>query len=188
MPFSLFAHVRACFWESARSLRKTETLTITGLFLAIQIVLSSFGVLQLSDSLKISLAHLAMVPTAMLAGPIPAIMQGALSDILGFLLKPTGPYFPGFTISAALLGLVYGLFFYRTKANLWQLIAARLIVIVFINICLNTVFLAMLYGPSYYATLPVRAMKNIIQLPFDVVLLLAMTQLVCRLQPIVSRR
>ena len=57
-------------------------------------VLSSYGVIQLNDSLKISLAHLALAPTAMLFGPVAAALQGALSDILGFLLKPTGPYFP----------------------------------------------------------------------------------------------
>lgn len=171
------AFLRDQFVSSARCLRKTRTLTTVGVLLAIQVVLSSYGVIELSDSLKISLGHLPLAPTAILFGPVPAAIQGALGDILGFLLKPTGPYFPGFTLTVLLNGLIYGLFFYKTEQKLWQIVLARLIIIVFVNIVLNTLFLVMLYGPAKLATLPVRAVKNIIQLPFDCILLSA----VCRL-------
>ncbi|MBP3655885.1 MAG: folate family ECF transporter S component [Clostridia bacterium] len=171
---------------SLRSLRSTRTLTTAGLLLAIQMVLSSYGVIEVTDSLKISLAHLALAPTAILFGPVTAAMQGALSDILGFMLKPTGPYFPGFTLTALLGGLIYGMAFYKTKRSVWQIIAARLVIIVFVNVLLNTVFLVMLYGPSRLATLPLRAFKNIIQLPFDCLLLLAVSKAMrrIRLQPV----
>lgn len=112
------------FPESTHTLRRTQTLTTVGLFLAIQMVLSSYGTIQVNDSLKISLAHLALAPTAMLFGPVAAAIQGAMSDILGFLLKPTGPYFPGFTISAALGGVIYGLFLFESDRKLWQIVLA----------------------------------------------------------------
>ena len=183
---SFFPLLRRQVVDSARSLRRTQTLTTAGLLLAIQMVLSSYGVIEVSDSLKISLAHLALAPTAMFFGPVVAGMQGALSDILGFLLKPTGPYFPGFTLSALLGGVIYGFFFYQTGRKPWQIVAARLIIIVFVNIGLNTLFLTMLYGPSMMASLPVRAFKNVIQLPFDCVLLLALCRIMQRVpQPAV---
>lgn len=173
---SVFPFIRSQFSASFRALRQTRTITTSGLLLAIQMILSSYGVIEVTDSLKISLSHLALAPTAILFGPVAASIQGALSDILGFLLKPTGPYFPGFTLTALLGGLIYGLFLYKTEKRLWQIILSRLVIIVFVNICLNTVFLTMLYGPSRLATLPLRAFKNIIQLPIDCVLLSA----VCR--------
>ena len=92
--------LRSQFSDSLHSLSRTQTITTAGLLLAIQMVLSSYGVIEVSDSLKISLAHLAVAPTAILFGPVVAGLQGALSDLLGFLLKPSGPYFPGFTLSA----------------------------------------------------------------------------------------
>ena len=56
----------------------------------------------------------------------------------------------------------------------------------FVNIGLNTLFLTMLYGPSMMASLPVRAFKNVIQLPFDCVLLLALCRIMQRVpQPAV---
>lgn len=178
---SVFRFIRSQYSDSLRALSRTRTITTAGLLLAIQMVLSSYGVIEVSDSLKISLAHLALAPTAMLFGPVVAGIQGALSDILGFLLKPTGPYFPGFTLSALLLGLIYGMLLYKTRRTAWQIIAARVIVCVFVNICLNTVFLTMLYGPSRLATLPARALKNIIQLPIDCLLLSAVCRMVSRI-------
>lgn len=178
---SVFSALWAKFPASLRALRRTQTLTTAGVLLAIQMLLSSFGVIQLGDSLKISLGHLALAPTAMLFGPVVAALQGALSDILGFLLKPTGPYFPGFTISAALGGLIYGCLLYKTERNLWQIVLARVIIVVFVNVCLNTLFLSMLYGPSQLALLPVRAMKNALQLPIDCLLLSAVCRVVQRL-------
>ena len=150
---SWFPFVLRQFADSAASLRRTRTLTTVGVLLAIQMVLSSYGVIEVNDSLKISLAHLALAPTAMFFGPVVAGMQGALSDILGFMLKPSGPYFPGFTISAMLLGVFYGIALYRTERRLWQIIAVRVAVMVIINIGLNTLFLTMLYGPSMMASL-----------------------------------
>ena len=177
----VFSRFLKKFPDSARTLRRTQTLTTVGLFLAIQMVLSSYGVIQLNDSLKISLAHLALAPTAMLFGPVAAALQGALSDILGFLLKPTGPYFPGFTISAALGGVIYGAFLFESDRKLWQIVLARAVIMVFVNIALNTFFLTMLYGPSQAAMLPVRALKNAMQFPIDCLLLTAVCRTVQRI-------
>ena len=173
---SVFSRLLRKFPESAHTLRRTQTLTTVGLFLAIQMVLSSYGTIQVNDSLKISLAHLALAPTAMLFGPVAAALQGAMSDILGFLLKPTGPYFPGFTISAALGGVIYGLFFFESDRKL-----ARAVIMVLVNIMLNTLFLTMLYGPSQTALLPVRALKNAMQFPIDCLLLTAVCRTVQRI-------
>ena len=178
---SVFSLIHSQFADSFRALKRTRTITNAGLLLAIQMVLSSYGVIEVTDSLKISLAHLAIAPTAILFGPVVAGIQGALSDVLGFMLKPTGPYFPGFTLTAALLGVIYGMLLYKTRRTTWQIIAARIIVCVFVNIGLNTVFLTMLYGPSRLATLPLRAFKNVIQLPIDCLLLGAVSRAVRRI-------
>ena len=178
---SMFSFIRSQFSDSFRALSRTRTVTTAGLLLAIQMVLSSYGVIEVTDSLKISLAHLAVAPTAILFGPVVAGIQGALSDLLGFMLRPSGPYFPGFTLTAALLGVIYGILLYKTRRTTWQIILARVIVCLFVNIALNTVFLTMLYGPSRLATLPIRIVKNLIQLPIDCLLLGAVSRAVNRI-------
>ena len=56
---SVFSHLKKQFLSSAHALRCTRTLSTAGILLAIQMVLSSYGVIEVNDSLKISLAHLA---------------------------------------------------------------------------------------------------------------------------------
>ena len=178
---SLIGFIGDQFASSFRALKKTRTLTTTGLLLAVQIVLGSYGTIEVTDSLKISLSHLALAPTAIFFGPVVASMQGALSDIVGYLIKPTGPYFPGFTLATLLLGLIYGLSLYRTKHTVPRIVITRVVVMVLVNLLLNTVCLVMLYGPSRLATFPVRAAKNLVQLPFDCILLYSVCNIVKRL-------
>lgn len=59
---SVFSRLLRKFPESAHTLRRTQTLTTVGLFLAIQMVLSSYGTIQVNDSLKISLAAFGACP------------------------------------------------------------------------------------------------------------------------------
>ena len=169
------------FSSSFHALQKTRTLTTTSIFLAAQVVLGSYGTIEVTDSLKISLSHLALAPTAIFFGPVVAAMQGALSDIVGYLIKPTGPYFPGFTLATLLLGLIYGISLYKTTHTLPRIIVTRVIVMILVNLLLNTVCLVLLYGPSRMATFPIRAAKNIVQLPFDCILLYSMCKLIKRL-------
>mgnify|MGYP002564341901 CR=1 FL=1 len=169
--------------EQIEQARKLDLLSYLQQYEPHELVKVASGVYSTrsNDSLKISLAHLALAPTAMLFGPVAAALQGALSDILGFLLKPTGPYFPGFTISAALGGVIYGAFLFESDRRLWQIVLARAAIMVFVNIALNTFFLTMLYGPSQAAMLPVRALKNAMQFPIDCLLLTAVCRTVQRI-------
>ena len=173
--------LRLLFSDSARQLRRTQAIALTGVLLAAQIALSSYGSIRLTDSLWISLGHLAIAPTAMLFGPVVAGAQGALSDIISYVLRPSGPYFPGFTLSALLGGAFYGVAFYNAETTALRIVLARLAVVVVLNILLKTVFLTMLYGPSRIATMPARALKSLIQWPVDCVLLLFVCRLVQRI-------
>lgn len=180
MPILSF--VRAQYADSLKSLKSTQTVALAGMMLAIQMALSSLGTVYINDSLRISLGHLALAPTSMLFGPVVAGAQAALCDILSFIIRPTGPYFPGFTISALLSGLIYGMAFYKTRCTTAQIILARVLVVLLLNILLNTAFLMMLYGSSRLITMPARALKSIIQLPFDCVLLIAVCKFTRRLR------
>lgn len=181
MKTSYPSFLRGQFASSASGLRRTQTIALTGVLLAVQMALSSYGSLRLSENLWISLGHLALAPTAMLFGPVVAAAQGALCDILSFLIRPSGPYFPGFTLSALLSGVIYGVALYKTEGRLWQVVLSRAAIVLLLNILLNTLFLAMLYGPAQWAAMPARAVKSCLQFPVDCLLLVVVLRIVRRI-------
>ena len=95
---------------------------------------------------------------------------GRVLDILKLILKPSGAYFPGFTLSAVLGGLIYGFAFYRKPVSVKRVFVANLIVKVFDNIILNSLWLHIMYGKALAALLPARIVSNAVMLPIDTAL------------------
>jgi ECF transporter S component (folate family) len=96
---------------------------------------------------------------AYLFGPAVGGIFGAALDVIKYLIKPDGAFFPGFTVSAALGGMIYGALLYKKKVSLPRVFAAQLLVKVFVNILLNTLWLNMLYGKAFFVLLPSFTVK-----------------------------
>ena len=92
----VFSRFLKKFPDSAAPLRRTQTLTTVGLFLAIQMsALSSYGVIQLNDSLEnFAGAHWRFWPTAMLFGPVAAAASGRAERYSGLSAQADGAGFP----------------------------------------------------------------------------------------------
>ncbi len=75
-----------------------------------------------------------------------------LADILGAFIFPVGPYFPGFTVTAALTGLMYGLLLHK-KQSMLNIVIAVAIQQWVLSLLLNTFWLKVLYGMPYLPTL-----------------------------------
>lgn len=160
------------FKESLNGLRFTRTLSACAMLLAVQVLLDYIGSFTLGPAIRISFGFLAVAMTAHLFGPVPAMANAALCDIILCILKPIGPYHPGFTLSAALSGLIYGLFFYRRQITAGRVALAKLLVDLCINLLLNTLWLYQIQGKAFMVLMPPRAIKNMLQLPLDVALLM----------------
>ncbi len=175
-------HLPLCvsFQRSAAALRRTQTLALTGILIAMQLALSSVAV-YVTANVRVTFGFLTIAATATLFGPVVALVHGALADVLACFLFPAGPYFPGYTLSAMLVGLVYGLFFYRREVRLWHVLAAQLIVDLLCHVLLNTLWLSVTGGGAMLALLPLRLMKNALCYPINCALLYFLRRLLRRL-------
>lgn len=159
------------FLESMRGLKETRKLVYCALLVALHTALNALAAIQIGDTIRISFGYLSVAANAVLLGPFPAMIGAMISDLLGCIIKPTGAFFPGFTISAGLGGLIYGVILYKREMCLWRVLLAKMLIDVCVNILLNTLWLKMLYGNGYFVMLPLRAFKNLLQYPVDVLLL-----------------
>ena len=71
--------------DSASELKKISTLTVSGLFIALAIVLRNLTI-NISADLRINFAFLGVMIIAMLYGPVVSIMANASVDIIGYFL------------------------------------------------------------------------------------------------------
>jgi len=93
----------------------TETLVrvglLTALSLVLKIVLEVYVPLAGIPSLRINFTSVPIMISGIICGPFAGFATGALSDLLGFAIKPAGPYFPGFTLTSALTGFIPGVIY-----------------------------------------------------------------------------
>ena len=158
----------------------TKTLTLTALLAALEIVLSRFLSISAWNT-KIGFAFVPVVLAALLLGPLQAGIVAALADFLGALLFPVGPYFPGFTLTAFLMGLCYGLFLYKKQSFLRILLAVAVHQLA-LSLLLNTLWISMLYGSPYAALLVSRLPQCALLTAVQLVVIQALVRLLPRLK------
>lgn len=173
-----------------------KLLTTTALLIALEIVLSRFCSINTSGW-KIGFSFVPVVVAAVMYGPTVAAIVYALSDFLGAILFPIGPYFPGFTVSAALMGFVYGLFLYRREekpehivtigdAALFRgkvsffahILPPVLINNLFFGLVVNTSWVSVLYSKkSYFGWFLYRLPEYALMIPVSLLLIPALIKL-----------
>ena len=167
------------FADSFEELKNLRTLVVTALLIAIAVVLGFFSV-QLTENLKIGFSFIANELTAMLFGPVVGGIMGGIADIIKYLLKPTGPFFFGFTFNAILGAVIYGVMLYKKPISFKRILASKIVVAIVVNVFLNTYWLSMLYGNAFMAILPPRLIKQIIMVPIQSIMLYAVVEVLAK--------
>lgn len=117
-----------------------RTLAALSMLTALQVVLSRFLSIQ-TPVCKIGLGFIPVMFAGALFGPLGGGLVGGLSDVLGAILFPSGSYFPGYTLTAILAGVIYGLFFGKSH-NYLRILIAYLLTTVLNTLLLNSFFIA----------------------------------------------
>lgn len=176
------------FSDSAKELKHVRTLTVTGIMIALALVLKLFTI-NLGGDLKIGLGFIPICVIAMLYGPVVCSMSALAIDFLGFFVENNAgqAYYPPIALVAILGGIVYGIFLYRKNVKLINIICAKSIVNIFLNLGLNSYFVytgfvnrsfdifnsSDLKAIFTWMVVKGRVAKNIIALPLEVIALIA---------------
>ena len=131
------------FVRSLKELKSTRCLALTALLISINIALDLMGLqIKLPPNLRIGFGFLCNAAIGMLFGPAVGMTAGVCTDVLGYFAGnlTMGAYFPGFTLTAVVGGLLWGLWLYPRKLSVGRAIGAKLCVNVICNIGLNTLW------------------------------------------------
>ena len=174
-------------------------LTTSSILIALGVVLSLFRI-PLSTVTEITLTGLPIAAGGYLFGPWIGMLIGALIDVCGFFVAPKGPFFPGFTVSTALIGMMYGLFLYTklwdtndsrqgvlragAKGLVLRIVVAHLLKTVLISLLLNCFWLSVFYGMTFKVVFLASVPKEVINFPIEVFLIYSVVQVLKRVRPV----
>ncbi len=147
-----------------------KNIALIALFIALKIIINTFY-LPVADNLRIKFTFLIVAVEASIVGVVPAMLSAFCSDVLSNTLMPTGPFFFGYTLSALLTSLIFALFLHKKQITITSLFISRLLVNVFVNATLGSLWSHMLFKKGYPYYFSVSIVKNIVLLPLEVFLL-----------------
>ncbi|MBE6560478.1 MAG: folate family ECF transporter S component [Ruminococcaceae bacterium] len=164
-PFSLG------YWKmAARELTDLRTLIFAALIIAIRVALKQVFI-PVGESLSIYIGFIFTAVGGSVYGPVMALIVGTITDLLGFVVAPTGPFNPMFTLVEVLSTFLYALVLYRQKITFSRILLSKLSVNVLANMLLQSWVMSTLYGKAFYVYVVPRIIKNIVMLPFEVIIL-----------------
>lgn len=140
----------------------TVRVVTLGLLIALQVVLSRFLSINL-QFLKIGFSFIPIMFAGYLYGASGGVIVATVSDLIGALLFPSGAFFPGFTATAALSGLIYGISF-NGNCSTAKIAAGVTVEQVVCSLLLNTWWLSILYGSGFRALLLTRVWQVIVMI------------------------
>jgi len=136
----------------------TQKIAYAAMFAALYVILDSFSI-QILPSLRITISMLAVALAGSFLGWQYGGLVGLVGDVLMFFLKNSafGPYMPQLTLSAILVGVIFGLVVHKAmeipgqaRNDIWiRVIIAQALVTLVINLFWNTWTLSLYYSAGF---------------------------------------
>lgn len=154
---------------------KLFKLVLTALLIALNLVLE-----RLVPSYKIwnqdlSFGFVAVAFAAAFLGTPYAAAVAGIGDLIGSLLFPFGAYFPGFTLTNCVYGIILGEFLYK-NATWFKIIICIILNKLVCSLLLNTIWISLMYRggiDAYFAVLVTRFPQAIIMSVAEFIIFLA---------------
>ena len=166
-------------------------ITVAALLIAAEVVLNRFASIN-TMGLKIGFAFVPPTLAAIMFGPGMSAAVWGLSDLLGAILFPIGPYHPGFTVCAALMGVISGFLLnpdfaakllkrkkggpvppIRSRVRIFpNVVVAVLFNCLVLGLTVNTVWISQLYGSrTWWGWFLYRLGEYAVLVPVEIVLI-----------------
>ena len=174
------------FKDSAQELKKTSTLTVCGVLMALSIVMRNMAI-NITPDLRITFSFFGIMAIAMLYGPVVCVISNVGVDVIGYVLDgyKARDYNLGLLAVKIIIALIYGICLYKKttgKSIIISGIISRVIVVILCNLVLNSAVLYYCYTNKNFPFMSAsewtafriwftpRLIKNCVMLPIELVM------------------
>ncbi len=163
------------YWRVALlELKDVRKLCLASLTVALSIVLKFLPLkIPVTPATSIQPTLIVHMLGGIMLGPILSFLRGFTSDILGFILASSGYAFQfEYTLIESFAAMLYSLLLYRKTVSVGRIFVAKASINIFFNAILTTL-INVRYGylANFISGFVVSLPKNILLLPFEVLLL-----------------
>ncbi len=159
---------------------KLFILTCLALLTAMQIVLARYLAIPVSESIRFSFSFIPVVIAARRFGVVGGMLVYGLGDFLGAIIFPTGgAYFPGFTLTAVISGLIYGLYLGKKSSSL-RIILSVLTSQILCTLVMNSYWVSTLYGSDFGAVLVSRVPQSLVMSVLQIIFMVTCLEKICK--------
>ncbi|MRH71507.1 folate family ECF transporter S component [Lactobacillus reuteri] len=171
----------------------TKNLTLAAMLVALQVILNK---LSIGDPavLKFSFGFIATALIGYCLGPWIGGWSMVVSDIISNTILNSGSlFFPGFTLSAFIAGVIAGMFLYQQRISWQRILIYEFFQILLTNVIGTTLWLYLMSlsssstGHTFMALLFIRLPKELIMWPIETLLVLVILQQLSRLNLITKK-
>jgi len=145
----------------------TKLLVTAAVLIALNVVLSRFLSIN-AWNIKIGFTFVTIFVAGYFYGPAFSATVAVIADIIGALLFPSGAFFPGFTLTALLTGLLFGFMLHKKQTPVRILITVLADQLI-LGLLVNTYWIAILYGTTFGAAVMTRIVQCLIMIPVELV-------------------
>lgn len=164
----------AAYWkEAVGNLKNTRMLALAAMIVALRAICKMLEI-PLAPGLNINVAGLFNSVGAMVYGPVVGVVGAIVSDPLGYLLHPDGPYFLPFMLVDMSSSFLFGLFFWKRPLTVGRAMGAKFAVNMVSNVVLTS-FIMKWYvavfnlGFAYNLINLTRIAKNLVMFPIEAI-------------------
>lgn len=145
---------------------QTRRLTYSALLISLSVVATRFFSIQ-TPILRIGFGGIPILLIGLAFGPAWGFASGALADLVGFFSFAQGSFFPGFTLTAGLVGAIAPMLLGRQRlgSSYWRLFLAVALSQVVTSLILDTYWLTLITGKTAVVLLPVRLLNQLVTIP-----------------------
>lgn len=159
-----------------KSKKQTDLIKIilTALLIALNLVLERIIPSYKIWNQDISFGFVAIAFAAAFLGTPYAVVVAGVGDLVGSLLFPFGAYFPGFTLTNCVYGLILAEFLHK-KATLLKIIICVILNKIVCSLILNTLWISIMYRggvDAFFVVLIPRLLGTAISAAIEFIILL----------------
>ena len=157
------------FLEKLNSSDNLRKIIILGILIAIQLLLGRFTIGY--KIIQISFTFIPMFLMGKWFGPLWTGIACGVASAINIFIGGEGLLALPFIISAVLGGVMTGWFFYQHRATWLRTIVYQVLVMIIINLILNTLLLRIIYCDHWPVLLTLRPIKELIETPIQIVII-----------------